>query len=221
MVKEIPWEEKYTVWFILVDTSVFKIHDWEIWKAYYLALDPMLSKLNPQTEIRTFQTHKWIWWWLPFGKMHWNRENNIKWTSKFKKGWRKRKSLEFFNTEVLSPDYYSCEKSKTFPKVYLRIDEGLNEYWKQPYNASILIAIKQRSVDKNWSLLVEELFKIKTSIALVEGEKYWGKKWNQGEGYCDAIPYLHVYAILNREKQFVVNENLDFNWKIRKNKNEV
>jgi len=217
---EIPWEEEYHIWFVLVQTDAPKLHDWSIWKKYFEIFDPMLSRLNLSSSIRTYQTYQWIWWWLGFKSMNWNLKDNIEWTSKYKRGWRKKKTLEFFSTEVWFPSLNECDQNHSCPEILLKIEDCETSHFDLPFNGSIMIAIKDALYNEQWIKTIDKAMEISVSKHLLYGKKYWGTKEFDGAAYTDCIVHATALKIIDKKSKILtIKEPESRHWSILESKN--
>jgi len=111
---------KYMVWVINTKTEP-SLYLWDNWKLLFPALDILISLTKEQAFIRTFQSYKYENRWLGFGRMKWNEENNIKWTTKYRNGNIENKLPDFSHTEIWAPDWNRvCDESMP-PDVFVQL----------------------------------------------------------------------------------------------------
>ena len=96
--------KKYNIW-VINSKAVVSLYLWENWKRLYPDINGLVSLVNSQTYIRTFQSFEFEHKWLGFGRMSWTEKNNEKWASKYRTAEYEDKNIEFFGTEVWSPDW--------------------------------------------------------------------------------------------------------------------
>lgn len=162
---------RYTI--ININTSEsFEIDDWENWSKLFPLIDSLLKliELEKESFIRTFQSFEFENNWLGFGRMKWNEQNNQKWTTKYKTEEFSDKKIQFFNTEIWSPDWSHYEKTGEIPNIFI------NVYKEAGLNSGLIIAIKKGIYTQNESSIHFILNKIKTVIPNSDFrkiERYW------------------------------------------------
>lgn len=77
--------------------------------------------------------------------MSWSEENNVKWTSKYRKEEYSERELTFFSTEVSAPDWNECLHANRRPNMFVNIYH-LNF---EDLRHKLLIAIPLRLVKKH------------------------------------------------------------------------
>jgi len=130
----------------------------------------LLPNLNPLVElsvnkpyIRSFQGYENKDEYLGFGRMQWSRKNNIKWTSKYRNNEPEQKGLQFFGTEVWSPDWNQCLDRGVYPDIYIKLyhNEQVDEI-----KEGILIAIPKRIAKKNHQMIESNINEIQQQIPM-------------------------------------------------------
>lgn len=59
--------------------------------------------------------------WLGFGRMSWNEENNLKWTSKYRTAEYCERELTFSSTEIWAPHWNECFRANQRPNMFVSI----------------------------------------------------------------------------------------------------
>ncbi len=188
---------KYKVWVINTPEKV-NLYLWENWKNIFPIIDSLVKISNKKSFIRTSQSYQYENEWLEFGRMIWNKENNLKWTTKYRTDQTNTNKLEFYSTEVCSPDwdyYYSTGKN---PDIYINIYhydriENLKE--------GILIAMPKKTAN-NHNELIEESIKqlnelITNSVVSIEE-----RNWTPGKKYPNRIENMNP-----QELKKLISEN--------------
>lgn len=161
---------KYIV-FNINSSAGFEINDWNFYKDIYEIVDAIIKEYNltSDTYIRTFQSFEFDTKWLGFGRMKWNLENNKKWTQKYKTKEFSNKDLQFFSTEIWSPDWNHFEKTADLPKF-------LSKVYNENGNQGIFIALELRTYKNNPNFIDKSIQNIKKLIPQSESavfERYW------------------------------------------------
>lgn len=149
----------------------YKIDDWENWQNLFNVIDKLLIELNlnNQAFIRTYQSFEFENIYLGFGRMKWNLENNKKWTEKYKTSDYSDKKLEFYNTEIWSPDWNLFYKKDELPKFFANIySEDINRGITIVFNKTLFLENEDRIL-----YLIEEVRKNISNAELVKFERYW------------------------------------------------
>lgn len=161
---------KYIV-FNINSSAGFEISDWNFYKDIYEIVDAIIKEYNltSDTYIRTFQSFEFDTKWLGFGRMKWNLENNKKWTQKYKTKEFSNKDLQFFSTEIWSPDWNHFDKTADLPKFFSKV-------YNENGNQGIFIALELRTYKNNSNFIDKSIQNIKKLIPQSETavfERYW------------------------------------------------
>ncbi|MEO8254570.1 MAG: hypothetical protein ABI554_09310, partial [Flavobacterium sp.] len=161
---------KYVV-FNINSSSIFEISDWNFYRNIYEIIDSIIKEYNLSTNtyIRTFQSFELDNRWLSFGRMKWNLENNKKWTHKYKTKEYSTLNLQFFNTEIWSPDWNHFEKTGDLPIFFSKI-------YHENGNRGIFIALKLNVYKSSPDLVDKSINNIEELIPDSEVrlfERYW------------------------------------------------
>lgn len=109
--------------------------------------------------IRSYQSYEYKNRWLGFGRMKWNNDNNIKWTTKYRN--TGEKSPDFYRTEIWAPDWNQvCDKDMP-PDIFVRL---YNFPKLQNIREGLVIAVPKSLYNKNEVLIELELTKIAREI---------------------------------------------------------
>jgi len=161
---------KYIV-FNINSTASFEVNNWDFYNDIYEIVDVILKEYNltSDTYIRTFQSFEFDSKWLGFGRMKWNLENNKKWTQKYKSEGFSNKNLEFFSTEIWSPDWNHFEKTADLPKFFSKV-------YSENDNQGIFIALELRMYKSYPDFIDKSIQNIKELIPQSDVgvfERYW------------------------------------------------
>lgn len=156
------FRNKYKLWLINTTESP-KLYLWENWKALLPNLNPLVELSVNKPYIRSFQGYENKDEYLGFGRMQWSRKNNIKWTSKYRNNEPAQKDLQFFGTEVWSPDWNQCLDRGVYPDIYIKLyhNEQVDEI-----KEGILIAIPKRIAKKNHQMIESNINEIQQQIPM-------------------------------------------------------
>lgn len=130
---------RYRLWVINTNKEAF-LYKWENWKLLMPSIDKLLSLTKDKAFIRTRQIFESENKWLGFGRMTWNEENNIKWTTKYRTS-DNESQLKFLGTEISAPDWNEFIKSGVPPDIFVKLYNIPNS---QTTRQGLIIAIARR-----------------------------------------------------------------------------
>lgn len=168
---EVILGKKYRVWVVNTKKD-FPLFTWENWKHIYPLISQLLELVDDRAYIRTFQSFENENRWLGFGRMSWSEENNVKWTSKYRKEEYGERELTFFSTEVWAPDWNECLHANRRPNIFVNIYH-LNF---EDLRHGLLIAIPLRIVKKHEDFISARISAIQqvvdgSAVSLID--RYW------------------------------------------------
>ncbi len=129
------------------------------WKLLLPSLDTLINIAPEPAFIRSFQSYKFENRWLGFGRMKWNEENNIKWTTKYRNVGDK--IPEFSNTEIWAPDWNRMCEEDMPPDIFVQL---YNFPTLEKIREGIVIALPKSIYNKNKVLVDSELTKLVNEI---------------------------------------------------------
>lgn len=127
----------------------------------YALFEHFVKPDNRKAFIRSFQSYEYENRWLGFGRMKWNQENNIKWTTKYRSGNIGDKIPEFFNTEIWAPDWVRVCDDDMPPDIFIQL---YNFPTLENIMEGIIIAMPKSLYNKNKLLVDSELIKLVNQI---------------------------------------------------------
>ena len=130
--------KRYRVWVINTDKDAF-LYKWDNWKLLMPSIDKILGLTKEKAFIRTKQSFEFENKWLGFGRMTWDEENNLKWTTKYRTTDNESR-LQFFDTEIWAPDWNEFTKSGVPPDIFVKLYNLANSQTRQ----GLIIAIPRR-----------------------------------------------------------------------------
>ena len=171
---------KYIV-FNINSSSIFEVNDWNFYNDIYEILDIIIKEygLTSSAYIRTFQSFEFDYKFLGFGRMKWNLENNKKWTQKYKTKEYCNKKLDFFDTEIWSPDWNHFDKTGDLPKFFSKI-------YNENGNQGIFIALPMRMYKNNPDFINKSIQSINELIPHSEVKKF-ERYWTPSSGFHNNI----------------------------------
>ena len=172
----------YKIWVVNSKSEAF-LYLWDNWKMLYPEINNLVTLATGQAYIRTFQSFEFEHKWLGFGRMSWTEKNNKKWTSKYRTAEFKEKNLQFFGTEIWSPDWNFCFQTGETPEIYVQVYHHSNS---ENVREGIVIAMPKRTMEKNEELIITSIKTIQNSIfdsELSSIERYW----TPGKGFLNRI----------------------------------
>lgn len=181
---------KYVV-FNINSSSIFEVNDWNFYKDIYEILDTIMIKyhLTSNAYIRTFQSFNFDNKWLGFGRMKWNLENNKKWTQKYKTKEFTNLNLEFFGTEIWSPDWNHFDKKGNLPKFFSKV-------YNENGNQGIFIVLELRMYKNDPDFIDKSIKNIKELIPESE-VKIFKRYWIPSSGFHNNIQDITYQESLN------------------------
>lgn len=147
------WTYKiYQLWVINTATEC-NLYLWDKWCLLLPSLNSLVKLTRERAFIRTFQSYEYENKWLGFGRMKWNDENNIKWTTKYRTNISLEDQPEFFYTEIWAPDWNQVCDTGVPPDVFIHLYnyEAMSEM-----REGLIIAIP-RSLYKKNKLMVDDI----------------------------------------------------------------
>lgn len=173
---KLNWRYKtYQLW--LINTTIeCNLYLWEKWRLLVPPLDGLIGLTQEKAFIRSFQSYIHENKWLGFGRMKWDEENNIKWTSKYRTNNAVADEPEFYNTEVWAPDWNRVCDTGMPPDVFI----CLYNYPEVPQiREGLVIALPRSLYKKNKRLVDDSLSKL---LSQIPGSKiheikrdWWGR----------------------------------------------
>lgn len=181
---------KYIV-FNINSSFVFEINDWNFYKDIYEIIDTIIKEyaLSSNTYIRTFQSFEFNNKWLGFGRMKWNLENNKKWTQKYKTKEYSNMNLQFFDTEIWSPDRNHFDKTGDLPKFFSKI-------YNENTNKGIFIVLELTMYNDNPDFINKSIQNIKELIPQSE-IKIFHRYWTPSSGFHNNIQDITYQESIN------------------------
>ena len=147
--------KRYRLWVINTDKDAF-LYKWDNWKLLMPSIDKLLGLTKEKAFIRTNQSFEFENKWLGFGRMTWDEENNIKWTTKYRTSDNESR-LQFFATEIWAPDWNEFIKSGVPPDIFVKLYNIQNS---QTTRQGLIIAIPRRLSLRQKEIIVTELTRL-------------------------------------------------------------
>ncbi|HEY8927761.1 MAG TPA: hypothetical protein VIM55_01120 [Mucilaginibacter sp.] len=173
---KIDWtHRRYKLWIVNTPEQC-GLYLWDNWKLLLPAVHKLMKLTSQPAFIRTFQSYKHEYKWLGFGRMKWSEENNIKWTTKYRKDGPLTNHPDFFNTEIWAPDWNKVCDTGMPPDIFVR----LYNYPDVPAISEGVVIALPRSLYKKHTLLINEA--MAEIISHIPGSKmfeternWWGR----------------------------------------------
>jgi hypothetical protein len=147
--------KRYRLWVINTDKDAF-LYKWDNWKLLMPSIDKLLRLTKEKAFIRTNQSFEFENKWLGFGRMTWDEENNIKWTTKYRTT-ENESRLQFFGTEIWAPDWNEFIKSGVPPDIFVKLYNIPNS---QTTRQGLIIAIPRRLSLRQKEMIETELTRL-------------------------------------------------------------
>ncbi len=181
---------KYRVW-VVSTASEAELYLWDNWKHLYPLVDRLVSLSPAKAFIRTRQAVDHKNEWLGFGRMAWSKDNNAKWTTRYRENASEGSSVRFFDTEIWAPDWNQVDKTGAFPDVYVRL---YNEPASQITKEGLIVAIRKSIADKNTAAIesvLADIAKLIPNCTLARVTRSWGP----GAGFVNHIQDMNNYEL--------------------------
>ena len=150
---------RYRLWVINTDKDAF-LYKWDNWKQLMPSIDKLLGLTREKAFIRTNQSFEFENKWLGFGRMIWDEENNLKWTTKYRTADNESR-LRFYGTEIWAPDWNEFAKSGVPPDIFVKLYNIPNS---QIARQGLIIAIPRRLSLREAEIIETELSRLTTMI---------------------------------------------------------
>jgi len=150
---------RYKVWVINTNKEAF-LYKWDNWKLLMPSIDKLLALTKEKAFIRTNQSFEFESRWLGFGRMTWDEDNNIKWTTRYRTADNESR-LQFYDTEIWAPDWNAFTKTSMPPDIYVKLYNMPNS---QTTKEGLIIAIPRRTSLNNRQVIETELSRLKKLI---------------------------------------------------------
>lgn len=167
---------KYKLWVINTQTEA-NLYIWDKWKTLLPTLDRLINLTSEQAFIRSFQSYEYENQWLGFGRMKWNEENNIKWTTKYRNSNGQNKTLAFYHTEIWAPDWNRVCDGGIPPDIFIKLYHFPTI---KKIREGLVIAIPKALYNKNKVLVENELIRLVNEITystISTLTRYWWPGW--------------------------------------------
>lgn len=136
---------KYRLWVINTPAEA-QLYLWINYKLLYPHIDALLSVSRAKAFIRSSQSIEGKNGWLGFGRMAWTKENNEKWTKKYRMNKRSDENIEFFETQIWAPDWNNYCNTGVPPDVFIEIYNFQND---TTIREGVIVAIPDRIYKKH------------------------------------------------------------------------
>jgi hypothetical protein len=146
---------RYRLWVINTDKDAF-LYKWDNWKQLMPSIDKFLKLTTEKAFIKTNQSFEFESKWLGFGRMTWDEENNIKWTTKYRTADSEQR-LQFHGTEIWAPDWNDFGKSGMPPDIFVKLYNIPNS---QTTREGLIIAIPRQISLKQRQIIETELSRL-------------------------------------------------------------
>lgn len=151
---------RYKLW-VINTQAIANLYLWEKWKLLLPSLDILINLTTEPAFIRSFQSYEFENRWLGFGRMKWNEENNVKWTTKYMSSEIGDKKPDFSHTEIWAPDWNQVYDKDMPPDIFVQL---YNFPMLEKIKEGIVIAMPKSIYNKNKVLVDSELTKLMNEI---------------------------------------------------------
>ncbi len=177
-----PLFNKYQVWLVHTPSEA-NLFLWNQWKLLFPLVDRLVSLSPAKAAIRSHQAMDGIQGWLGFGRMAWNKENNEKWTTRYRQNEGSCAVVRFFDTQVWAPDWNHTDRTGLLPDLFIRL---FNEPRSHISREGLVVAVKT-SIARAHAATIESIM---TDIAdRVQGSTVSSmtRSWFPGAGFAYQI----------------------------------
>lgn len=144
---------KYQLWVVSTAFEA-QLYLWENWKSLFPLADALISLSPANASIRTFQSIEHKDGWLGFGRMPWSKENNEKWTKKYRENEANGIVIRFFETQIWAPDWNQVDKTGMPPDIFIRL---FNEPQSRIAREGLIVAIKKAIAERNSAVIMHAI----------------------------------------------------------------
>lgn len=181
---------KYQLW-VVSTTFEAQLYLWNNWKYLFPLVDALVLLSPAKASIRTFQAIEHKHGWLGFGRMSWSKENNEKWTKKYRENESDRSGVRFFNTEIWAPDWNQAYKTGIPPDIFIRL---YNEPESQIAREGLIVAIKKRIAEKNAATIEPAIADISKGIPSSTVASIT-RSWFPGAGFGNRVEDMNPHEL--------------------------
>jgi hypothetical protein len=167
------WQnQKYQLW--VVNTfSESQLYLWNNWKRLFPLVDKLVSLSPAKAFIRTAQAAQHKSSLLGFGRMAWSKENNEKWTRKYRENESEKVDVLFYYTQIWAPDWHQFDKTGVPPDVFVQL---YNYPSSQKTREGLIIAITRAIVEEHSAIIepaIVDISKIVPDSIVVKTTRSW------------------------------------------------
>lgn len=181
---------KYKLW-VINTTSESKLYLWDNWKLLFPLINQLVLLSPSKAFIRTNQSLEHKSGFLGFGRMAWNKENNEKWTKKYRENEYANKKVTFYDTQICAPDWNQHCDSSIPPDIFIKVYNYKNDI---NIKEGIIIAMPERTYNKD-AKEIEAVLKDILKIIPESTLSHTSRHWNPSRGYPNQIQDINNWEI--------------------------
>ena len=189
-------QKKYQVW-VVNTASESQLYLWDNWKRLLPLLDELVSLFPGKAFIRTAQGSQQRSSLLGFGRMAWNRENNEKWTKKYRSSESESELVSFYNTEIWVPDWNEFDRTGMPPDLFVQL---YNYPGGRVVREGLIIAVGGPVVARNSALIERSIADISNAVPKSIVIKTV-RSWWPGSGFPNQIRDFNSWELERVLKQ--------------------
>jgi len=181
---------KRILW-VINTSSDAHLYLWENWKNIFPLIDTLVTLSPSKAYIRTNQALEHQSNWLGFGRMIWNKENNEKWTKKYRENEYANEKVTFFDTQIWAPDWNQHCETNIPPDIFVHLYNNPND---KIIKEGIVISMPERTFSNNKSVIesvLNKLLKVIPNSTLAQTTRSW---W-PSKGFPNQIQDINNWEI--------------------------
>lgn len=181
---------EYRFWVINTPVEA-KLYLWDNFKHLYPHVDALRKASNEAAFIRTFQSIEGKNGWLGFGRMRWSKENNEKWTKKYRGTKKDSETIIFHETQIWAPDWNRHADTGVPPEIFVKIYNFNNS---DTIREGMVVAVLDRIYRKHTEGIDAAIYEIVNTIpesTLSVSLRGWGP----GKGFVNQIQDINNWEI--------------------------
>ncbi len=181
---------EYRLW-VVNTTAEAQLYLWENYKLLFPHIDALVGISPVKAFIRSLQSMEGKSGFLGFGRMAWSKENNEKWTKKYRGNRNDHANITFFKTQIWAPDWNHHCKTGVPPDIFLEVYNYKNDH---KIGEGLIVTIpdiiyrkKTEFIDTTIHKIMKAIPKSKLSVVI--------RTWNPGGGFPNQIQDINSWEI--------------------------
>ena len=172
-------------------TAEAQLFLWDNWRCLFPLVDRLVALSPAKPSIRTHQAYEHKHGWLGFGRMSWSKENNEKWTKRYRENENNGSGVRFFDTQIWAPDWNHADKTGIPPDLFIRL---YNEPESRIAKEGLIVAIKKAIAEKNAAVIDPVIADISRRVP-DSTVKRITRSWFSGAGFGNRIEDMNPHEL--------------------------